>query len=191
MDSLPFIEVALPLVNASLFSLPAADVLSDGVRAGGVDVVCPWYAKGERSVDSAYEGIIRDSWTVTLIKEAAFPERCGGGVGEAWEASVGEELWLVKVGLGVVRGIAWRSAAQAEFGTTRAGRSNGGVDGNSPVCGIVIRKQQSQEWAWCLAPGVEAGDVRIVGTHPFVSLSHPTSVLREAWRMHGLIAYTG
>jgi hypothetical protein len=26
---------------------------------------------------------------VTLIKEAAFPERCGGGVGEeAWEASV-------------------------------------------------------------------------------------------------------
>jgi hypothetical protein len=83
----PFIEVVLPLGSVSLFSLPA-DAVSDGVRAGGVDVVCAWYAKGERSVGSAYEGIIRDSWMVTLIKEAAFPERCGGGVDKAWEASV-------------------------------------------------------------------------------------------------------
>jgi hypothetical protein len=125
LDSLPFIGVVLPLASVSRFSLPA-EALSDGVRAGGVAVVCAWYAKAERSLDSAYEGIIRDSWTVTLIKEAAFPERGGGGVDEAWEASVGEgeseELWLVKVGLGVVRGIAYRSAAQAEIGTTKAVR---------------------------------------------------------------------
>ena len=65
--------------------------LRELVRAGGVDVVCAW-AKDGRSVASApYEGIICDSWMVTLIKEAAFPERCGGGVGEeAWEASVCE-----------------------------------------------------------------------------------------------------
>jgi hypothetical protein len=107
LDSLPFIGVVLPWASVSRFSLPA-EALSDGVRAGGVAVVCAWYAKGERSLDSAYEGIIRDSWTVTLIKEAAFPERGGGGVDGAWEASVGEgeELWLVRVGLGVVRGIA-------------------------------------------------------------------------------------
>ena len=81
LDSFPFMAAAVPL----------GDERSEGVRAGGVDVVCAW-AKDGRSVASApYEGIICDSWMVTLIKEAAFPERCGGGVGEeAWEASVCE-----------------------------------------------------------------------------------------------------
>ena len=95
LDSLPFIAVVLPLVSVSLVSLPAR-FLSDDERAGGVDGVCAWYAKGDRSVESAYEGIIRDSWMVTLIKEAAFPERCGGGVDETWEASV---VWVRSCGL--------------------------------------------------------------------------------------------
>ena len=74
---------------------------SEGERAGGVDdVVCAW-ANEDRSRESEpYAGIICDSWMVTLIKEAAFPERCVVGVDEACEASV------CGVRLGVVRGIA-------------------------------------------------------------------------------------
>ena len=93
LGRLPFILVVLPLASASLVSLLTGD-LSEGVRAGMLVVEWP-NAKEERSLLSeAYEGIIRDSWTVTLINEAAFPERCGGGVDAAWEASVGE-VWLV------------------------------------------------------------------------------------------------
>jgi len=33
--------------------------------------------------------MLRDSWTVKLISEAALPARCGGGVEGAWDASVG------------------------------------------------------------------------------------------------------
>ena len=53
--------------------------LSEG--AGGADdVVCAW-AKEERPLESeAYEGIICDSWMVTLIKEAGLAERCVGEV---------------------------------------------------------------------------------------------------------------
>jgi len=59
-----------------------------------VDEVCAC-AKERRSDESApYEGIICDSWMVTLIKEAAFPERSGGGVDGAWEASVCAVWWL-------------------------------------------------------------------------------------------------
>jgi hypothetical protein len=71
--SFPFIAGAVPL----------GDERSEEERAGRGAVVCAC-AKDERSVASApYEGIICDSWMVTLIKEAAFAERCGGGVGGA------------------------------------------------------------------------------------------------------------
>ncbi len=73
LDSFLFIAVLVPLGGER----------SEEERAGGVDVVCACAKDGRSVASEPYEGIICDSWMVTLIKEAAFPERWGGGEGGA------------------------------------------------------------------------------------------------------------
>lgn len=125
---LPFILAPLPLVSESLFSRAAGD-LSEGRCAAGLDVGCEKVKDDRSLVSEAYAGIIRDSWTVTLIKEAAFPERCGGGVDGAWEARVVGVAWVCGLGWASSGGL--RSAGSEE--NTEAARSTRGMRRAAPV----------------------------------------------------------
>jgi len=70
--------------------------------------------------------MLRDSWTVKLISEAALPARCGGGVEGAWDASVG--------------------GGEAGVSGCR-GPSSGGLCGAVPVQGDVMTRSSRDDVA--------------------------------------------